>query len=119
MTEMEKINQMTDDSVMDYVDEPDNAPKKEGRIKRLVKKAKKNVVPVAKGIGKFAVGTAVTTGLSYGAMQLICHLTGQEIVMIPKGTADQLEKIADEVADRLKAMEARDVVEVVEDTIDA
>lgn len=117
MTEMEKINQMTDDSVMDYVDEPDNAPKKEGRIKRLVKKAKENVVPVAKGIGKFAVGTAVTTGLSYGAMQLICHLTGQEIVMIPKATADQLEKIADEVADRLKAMEA--AKDAVEETIDA
>ena len=118
MTEMEKINQMTDDSMMDYVDEPDNAHKKEGRIKRLVKKAKPVAANAAKNIGKMALAGVVAAG----GVTLVAKLTGREICLIPDGRRDQINEICREAFTHVKDNTA-DVVEAakdaVEETIDA
>ncbi|MBP3802306.1 MAG: hypothetical protein J6I76_00185 [Oribacterium sp.] len=122
MTEMEKINQMTDDSMMDYVDDPGNEPKKEGRIKKLVKKAKPVGKKVVKELGSLTFYGAVAGTVATGMYMGICHLTGREIATLPKGGTEVIKGICTDIADRLKEIEAGDVVEAakdaVEDTID-
>lgn len=123
MTEMEKINQMTDDSMMDYVDEPDNSPKKEGRIKKLVKKAKPVGKKVVKELGSLTFYGAVAGTVATGMYMGICHLTGREIATLPKGGTEVVKGICTDIAERLKDIEAADIVEttkeIAEDTIDA
>ena len=122
MTEMEKINQMTDDSMMDYVDDPGNEPKKEGRIKKLVKKAKPVGKKVVKELGSLTFYGAVAGTVATGMYMGICHLTGREIATLPKGGTEVIKGICTDIADRLTEIEAGDVVEAakdaVEDTID-
>lgn len=122
MTEMEKINQMCDESTMDYVDEPDNAPKKEGRIKRLVKKAKPVAANAAKNIGKMALEGTLAGVVAAGGVTLVAKLTGREICLIPEGSRDQINEICREAFTHVKD-NAADVVEAakdaVEETIDA
>lgn len=122
MTEMEKINQMVDDSMMDYVEDPDNAPKKEGRIKKLVKKAKPVGKKVVKELGSLTFYGAVAGTVATGMYMGICHLTGREIATLPKGGTEVIKGICTDITDRLKEIEAGDVVEAakeaVEETID-
>lgn len=121
MTEIEKINQMCDESTMDYVDEPDNAPKKDGRVKRLVKKAKPVAANAAKNIGKMALEGTLAGVVAAGGVTLVAKLTGREICLIPVGSRDQLNKICLEALTHVK--DNADVIEAakdaVEETIDA
>lgn len=123
MTEQEKINQMVDDSMMDYVDEPDNAPKKEGRIKKLVKKVKPVGKKVVKELGSLTFYGAVAGTVATGMYMGICHLTGREIATLPKGGTEVVKGICNDIAEHLKEIDTKDVVEAakdaVEETIDA
>ena len=122
MTEQEKINKMVDDSMMDYVDEPDNAPKKEGKIKRFVKKAKPVGKKVVKELGSLTFYGAVAGTVATGMYMGICHLTGREITTLPKGGTEVVKGICTDIAERLKDIEATDVIEaakdIAEETID-
>ena len=80
MTEMEKLNKETEESNMDYVDDPADDYPKEGWFSKFKSKSK----TVGKKIGKGAAIAAVTGAATAAAGVIACKLTGSGMDLRPR-----------------------------------
>ena len=107
MTEMEKLNKETEESNMDYVDDPADDYPKEGWFSKFKSKSK----TVGKKIGKGAAIAAITGAATAAAGVIACKLTGTSFILMDNDLIKDglASKAKEELVDK-----ATDVVETVE-----